>query len=142
MPATSEELERWLDLLQDPQACDTVLVCSVMNGKRPNSWGEFNEFELSDIVKAQGNGKHSSSDRWDALMIPSLVAATNKEVEIFGLVSRREMWYQVKVRYTNRGYKRDESDEKENEAWAIWTEANETLEKLHKNREIEGSAES
>lgn len=134
MQNSPEELGRILDVLQDPQALDTVLVCSIMAGEGLGDWGPFDKRNLSKIVEAQGNGKHSSLKSRDTDTIRHLIDSTdNGVVDFFGAVSRRKKWHQVKVAYAERVFKRDESDPEENRAWAICTEASYTLEKLYES---------
>lgn len=126
---SDEEVAAVLNVLQDGHALDTVLVCALMDGE----FSDFSAEEIAEVIKARDSLRHKSfkASYVDTVWNP-LRYSMEAGPELFGAVSRCKRWVDVQEkRYDCR--ERDESDQEENCALAIWNEAKATLENLRKN---------
>ena len=129
---SKEEVAAVLDIIQDDYACDTVMICHMMQ----YVFGNFSEEDIAKVVKARDAPKHKSFEpKFVNTIYDCLRWYPGEDFErIFSAKPRYDRWKKVELKYYERGEQRDEADEEENCARSIWNEAKTTLADLRKNK--------
>lgn len=129
---SKKEVAAVLDVIQDDYACDKVMVCHMMQ----YVFGKFSEEDIAEVVRARDAPRHGPFEpKFFHTVYDCLRWYPRDEFEkVFGAKPRYDRWKKVELKYYERGEERDEADEEENCAWAIWNEAKTTLAELRKKK--------